>query len=499
MKHLISLAISTALMAGLLGQTAPEHNPGDKAARARRLLDELARQEVIRTKEREYMSQRLMQAGKKYMKEERWQEAIVALKKSITLSADYEEAKTLLAQARHDAGMESGKNPSLVLTKIEAEHKVAQQVTLHEMERMINLGKKYFETSEYQETISVLENSLVLARAIQDLEGVSARAKEAQGIIDFSREALRREEILRRHKTEQQAGTIMQAERQRQRRIVEGRKSMLVSRIRAAMEQENYDIATNLVEELLAVDPLNETAHGMKSQLSRSQLFDRGLNARTATANNIDERLIQTDETATPITSNYKYPGNWEAIKNRRPKSHSEDEDKPEWQRDILVQLDKRVSFDFLDTPLADVVAFLQNLTSVNMVVDPGAVEGDDIPVTLKVSDMKLGAALDWILRLVNLQYAFQDEAIFISTKERIKQPETLRIYDVRDLLAIIPDYSGTGLPSIGGGGGGGGGGGDLFGDEGGGGGERFTGEDLVEFIQQTIAPESWGDGEEGF
>ncbi|MDP6112683.1 MAG: hypothetical protein QGF00_21630 [Planctomycetota bacterium] len=499
MKHLITLTISTALMTGLFAQPAPEHNPGDKKARARRLLDELARQEVIRVKEREYMSQRLMQAGKNYMKQERWQEAIVALKKSIALSDDYEDAKNLLAQARHEAGLESGKNPSVLLRKIEAERKVAQQVTLHEMERMMSIGKKYFETSDYQEAISVLENSLVLARSIQALEGVAPRVREAKSMIDFSREALRRNEILRRHKSQEQAATILQAERQRQRRIVEGRKNMLVHRVRAAMESENYDIANNMVDELLAVDPLNATARSLKSQLARAHRSDRGQNARVKTAVNVDELLIQTDEESTPITTKYEFPANWEEIKNKRPKSRSEEEDLPQWKLDILVQLDKRVSFDFLDTPLADVVAFLQNLTGVNMVVDPGAVEGDDIPVTLKVGDMKLGAALDWILRLVNLQYAFQDEAIFISTKERIKKPETLRIYDVRDLLAIIPDYSGTGLPSIGeGGGGGGGGGGDLFAD-GEGGGERFTGEDLVEFIQQTIAPESWGDGEDDF
>jgi hypothetical protein len=274
---------------------------------------------------------------------------------------------------------------------------------------------------------------------------------------------------------------------------------MLVHRIRTAMERENYDVATNMVDELLAVDPLNATARGLRSQLSRSSRFDRGQNARVKATANVDELLIQTEEVAAPITGKFEFPANWEEIKNKRPKFRSEEEDSPQWKLDILEQLDKRVSFDFLDTPLADVVAFLQNLTGVNMVVDPGAVEGDDIPVTLKVGDMKLGAALDWILRLVNLQFAFQDEAIFISTKDRIRRPETLRIYDVRDLLAIIPDYSGTGLPSIGeGGGGGGGGGGDLFGGDDDGG-ERFTGEDLVEFIQQTIAPESWGDGDDDF
>ncbi|MDP6503283.1 MAG: hypothetical protein QF886_06690, partial [Planctomycetota bacterium] len=101
-----------------------------------------------------------------------------------------------------------------------------------------------------------------------------------------------------------------------------------------------------------------------------------------------------------------------------------------------------RISFDFVDTPLADVVAFLANLTNTNIVLDPATVEGDDVPVTLKVSDMKLLSALEWILRLVNLTYTFRDEAIFISTPERIQSLPSVRnkqivfrVYDLREQL----------------------------------------------------------------
>jgi hypothetical protein len=170
-------------------------------------------------------------------------------------------------------------------------------------------------------------------------------------------------------------------------------------------------------------------------------------------------------------------------------------EEVPEWKKRVYQQLEKKVSFDFVDTPLADVVAFLQNLTGVNMVLDPASVQGQDVPVTLKVSDMRLGAAVDWILRLASLSYTLRDEAVFISSKAGIKEAEALRIYDVRDLLAQIPDYTGTSLPSMGEGGGEGGGGGDLFEGEGGNE-EGMTGEDLVDFIKETIAPDSWGEGE---
>lgn len=117
-------------------------------------------------------------------------------------------------------------------------------------------------------------------------------------------------------------------------------------------------------------------------------------------------------------------------------------EPEPEWQKQIRRQMDKRISFDFVDTPLSDVVAFLTNLTNTNMVLDPAAVDGNDVPVTLKVRDVKLSAALDWVLRLVNLSYVLTDEAIFISTPERLQELPSqrniqivYRAYDLREEL----------------------------------------------------------------
>ena len=41
------------------------------------------------------------------------------------------------------------------------------------------------------------------------------------------------------------------------------------------------------------------------------------------------------------------------------------------WRTEVQEQFEKRISFDFVDTPLADVVAFLGSITGTNMVIDP--------------------------------------------------------------------------------------------------------------------------------
>ena len=85
------------------------------------------------------------------------------------------------------------------------------------------------------------------------------------------------------------------------------------------------------------------------------------------------------------------------------------------WERRVKEALNKTVSFDFVETPFQDVIAFLSSLADVTMVLDMEALRGGPHSVTLRVSDMRLESALKWVLRIVGLSYALEDEAILIS------------------------------------------------------------------------------------
>jgi len=117
------------------------------------------------------------------------------------------------------------------------------------------------------------------------------------------------------------------------------------------------------------------------------------------------------------------------------PDLRPEEREAPAWEREIQEKFNKRISFDFVDTPIADVIAFLSNLTGTNFVLDPAAIQKKDLPVTLKVNDMRLGAALSWILKLVGLDHDLRNEAVFISTEDRLREPTRIRVYDCRRLL----------------------------------------------------------------
>lgn len=79
--------------------------------------------------------------------------------------------------------------------------------------------------------------------------------------------------------------------------------------------------------------------------------------------------------------------------------------------KDILKT--KKVTFDFVDTPIGDAMNFIQALIGVNMVVDPGLDKG--VPLTLRVNDMAVGQALQWMAKLIDAKMDVRDGAIVIA------------------------------------------------------------------------------------
>ena len=91
-----------------------------------------------------------------------------------------------------------------------------------------------------------------------------------------------------------------------------------------------------------------------------------------------------------------------------------------EWYKKLVEKLGKRVSFDFHDTPVQDVLAFLANLTGVPLSYDPAAFEQGGPGIMLKVTEMPLGDALREVLHLAGLDFRISSETILITTPDRV-------------------------------------------------------------------------------
>jgi type II secretory pathway component GspD/PulD (secretin) len=467
-----------------------------KWQQAQELLTQISREEALKRQERDFRVKDLCDQAEKQLKLNNFDEARKLLQEAETWDKENSRVRDLTAKWMILTGYRPKGAKEIADIKIR-EERIRHQISIEEMENLFRAASALMEKREYDEAIDRYVKVTDILRSLPESDALKQYREDSAQKLELARQQRTEEKDRVRREQETQAKGILATEQARRSEANRKQREALLARANAQMEQQNYGVAEECARELLNIDPMDVEARGLLDSLDRRRRYERSENAAQTRDRNLREVLVSTEEAATPITNLYEYPENWQEIIAKRPSSVIQEEEEPQWKKDMKAQMEKRISFDFVDTPLADVVAFLSNLTGATIILDPAAVQGNEVPVTLKVGDMRLGAALDWILRLVNLTYALRDQAIFISTKERVADRPSLRIYDVRDLLAAIPDYSGTTLPSMGEGGGGGGGGEDLFAGEGGGEGESFTGEDLVEFIRETVAPSSWG-GEEG-
>ena len=91
---------------------------------------------------------------------------------------------------------------------------------------------------------------------------------------------------------------------------------------------------------------------------------------------------------------------------------------------------EKKVSFDFVQTPLRDVVAFIRQVLDVNVILDPALDGGRTL--SLKVTDMPAGKALSWIARVSGGEMKIEEGAVYIAAAPKPKAKVGYQAYPYR-------------------------------------------------------------------
>ena len=297
----------------------------------------------------------------------------------------------------------------------------------------------------------------------------------------------------------------------------------LIGNARTLTDQGNYAEALNVIDQILVIDPQNDYALGVRPLIQDRKNFAEQRRYRENYDTQFTNVLNQSEEKRIPYSDILRYPENWPDLSETRDHSVAIERGEQVADQAVAAQLDRRlpdVKFDAV--AFSDVIDFLRDLTSANIFVNWRSLEAAGIdknaPVTARLRDVKLSKVLRTILDDVSggttkLGYTIDEGVITISTEEELAKNVSTRVYDIRDLIINVPDFtdaptfdlsqqqSGSTTPGGSGGGGGGGGGGSLFGGGGGGGGNTQTGptrQELVEaitkLIQDTVASDSWKD-----
>lgn len=157
----------------------------------------------------------------------------------------------------------------------------------------------------------------------------------------------------------------------------------------------------------------------------------------------------------------------------------------------IAAKLGQRVTLDFRDAAVTDVIDFLRDVSKVNIVVAP-AVTLSAPTITLKASDMTLGNALHWVTKMTGTHMGYIHGALFISDQP-VQEASVTRLYDISSMTMAIRDFPGPEL-ALNAGGATGGLGGALFKPAEEDSNSSPSTEEIEDIIKKVVAPGKWSD-----
>ncbi len=116
------------------------------------------------------------------------------------------------------------------------------------------------------------------------------------------------------------------------------------------------------------------------------------------------------------------------------------------------------LKFEFTEIPISEVIENFRKISGVNFYVNWKSLEEVGVekntPVTLDVTDVSIGQALDLVLdglsggtdKYNHIYWVLNENVIHIATGKTLDTKKVTRVYDIADLLMIIPDNEGPNI-----------------------------------------------------
>jgi hypothetical protein len=110
-----------------------------------------------------------------------------------------------------------------------------------------------------------------------------------------------------------------------------------------------------------------------------------------------------------------------------------------------------KVTVDFDNVKLPEAVDYLRDVTGLNLVILPKAMEKDgETPIRLKVKELSVKSVLKLLLNNRGLTATYRDGALVVLPKEDLQNDVPMRIFDVRALQVKIQDFAGLKVELVG-------------------------------------------------
>jgi len=474
-------------------------SPEEQAARD--LLQRFKAESTVWQDERRQLAQQHFRAGKAHFDLGAWRPAYDHFRKALELDPGNERAETYMRKAAGLVGLGEGRGSPI--DQAIAQRKVLLAARETQLANLLAEARAAYDEGRFAEALGLFVRAKARAQYFASMPDSARLAAEAEKSIADCKAAIERQRNgARQGRARRAVAEAQKLRAQGRKRLLDRRRAQL-AQAQSLVDERRYRQALALCDEVLRHDPADPQANDLRRRAAAAARHDA---VAGALATREAETRLCLDELTTlmvPQGEIITIPRQrLEELRKRKGEPPFDDQRKPPepWEARLRGALQRRVSFDFVETPLPDVVSFLGSVADANIVLDGGATRGGTRNVTLRVEDMTLGAALNWICKLVGAAYTLRDEAIFIARPERIPERTVLRIYDITDLTMEIKNFRGRHRA--------------LATDTGRGadaaselareflGGDEdeaekpLSGAELISFIRSLVGPGTWQDGE---
>jgi len=369
-----------------------------------------------------------------------------------------------------------------------------------EVALLAEAGRNLEKEGKHAEAIANYEKALVIVEVQNYAVDFSPNADGLRRMIGAAREAKVKADAARSQKEFEEARKKKDAEAAREKAQRRATIETLFRDANAAMEAERYSTAVVLFEQILAVDPTNGTAERGRGTALRAANAQYESTIRATAREEWKKAFEDIQRDVIPQTDLVTFSETWsyrEGLRMAPQFSTSaafEDDPQAAAIRAKLDAIRLPLTVSAENTPITDLLAWLTNITGVNIVLDGKAREGkSDADLAVQTYNLTQPLTVAEILNLLTqpkgLGWKVQSGVVLVTTQERVRGKPVLDLYDVKDVTAGILDFPADDInlqPS-------GGGGFQLPVDEGAEPRKPIEGDKIKDLITNNIDKEVWG------
>jgi len=229
----------------------------------------------------------------------------------------------------------------------------------------------------------------------------------------------------------------------------------LVEKANALMKEGKFAEAEEIAKQARELDPDSPAARGIFAQSSIQHQLQIQKQLKEQSSQAFLNSMIAVDKSAIPFgddsVTSIKYPDKkrWEdlTVSRKQQIDRLENSTKSIKEREIERKMSEPISVNFNETPLADIVTFIENATNINVMLDHASLAADGIrsdkPLSINLTGVRLSSALKLILSQYDLEYVIAHDVLLITTPLKSQGKLYTKTYSVTDL--VIPIRASTG------------------------------------------------------